>query len=78
MSWYAFRATSPFARMLAAVARIPSPADVATKAGTRLMVWHERTRQRHHLQTLDDRMLNDIGVSRSEVEREIAKKPWRL
>jgi uncharacterized protein YjiS (DUF1127 family) len=30
------------------------------------------------LQQLDDRMLRDIGLSRSDVERECAKRFWQL
>ena len=39
--------------------------------------WHELSRQRHQLAQLDDRMLRDIGVSRTDVERECAKFPWQ-
>ena len=38
--------------------------------------WHERARQRRHLSELDDRMLQDIGVTRADVGREIAKPFW--
>jgi uncharacterized protein YjiS (DUF1127 family) len=39
--------------------------------------WSERSRERHVLAELDDRALHDIGLSRSEVEREAAKPFWR-
>ena len=42
-----------------------------------LLVWQERSRQRHALARLDDRMLRDIGASRADVERECAKPFWR-
>jgi uncharacterized protein YjiS (DUF1127 family) len=32
---------------------------------------------RHALQTMDDRLLKDIGVSRADVEREANKPFWR-
>lgn len=47
------------------------------KAATMLMLWYELSRQRHQLAQLDDRILRDIGVSRSDVERECAKFPWQ-
>jgi uncharacterized protein YjiS (DUF1127 family) len=39
--------------------------------------WLELARQRRHLARLDDRMLKDIGLSRADVEQEIAKPFWR-
>ena len=39
--------------------------------------WVERARQRRQLGTLDDRLLKDIGVTRREVERELARPFWR-
>ena len=40
-------------------------------------VWIERRRQRRALADLDDRLLKDIGVSRWDAEREIARPFWR-
>jgi uncharacterized protein YjiS (DUF1127 family) len=39
--------------------------------------WQERARGRYLLQQLDDRMLRDIGMSRSDVHRECAKYFWQ-
>ena len=39
--------------------------------------WRERSRQRRTLMRLDDHMLNDIGLSRSDVEHEASKPFWR-
>ena len=39
--------------------------------------WQERARQRHHLSQLNDSMLKDIGVTRADVEGEVAKPFWR-
>ena len=38
---------------------------------------HNRHRARLHLQTLDDRMLKDLGLSRADVSRESGKPFWR-
>lgn len=35
-----------------------------------------RYRQRRTLETLDDRMLRDIGVTRAEVEQEMRRPLW--
>jgi uncharacterized protein YjiS (DUF1127 family) len=39
--------------------------------------WWERARSRHLLLQLDDRMLRDLGLSRSDVDRECAKHFWQ-
>ena len=44
----------------------------------RVLEWHERSAQRHRLMGLDDRMLRDIGLTRSDVVREFMKAPWRV
>jgi uncharacterized protein YjiS (DUF1127 family) len=38
--------------------------------------WNERSRQRHRLLELDDRLLRDIGLTRADVKREIDKPFW--
>jgi len=43
-----------------------------------VLTWLERARQRRHLAQFSDHMLKDIGLSRSEAEREIAKPFWRV
>lgn len=48
-----------------------------TRAADTLLGWIQRDRDRRTLQALDDRLLRDIGVSRGEVEAEIAKPFWR-
>jgi len=39
--------------------------------------WPERMRQRRQLASMDDRMLGDLGISRSDVDQEFRKAPWR-
>ena len=51
-------------------------AGLFTAAVERVVVWQERTEQRRHLVGLDDRMLRDIGLNRSDVMREYMKAPW--
>ena len=42
-----------------------------------LGAWIERSRQRHALADLDDRLLKDAGISRFDAVHEIAKPFWR-
>jgi uncharacterized protein YjiS (DUF1127 family) len=39
--------------------------------------WLDRRAQRADLAELDDHMLHDVGLSRADVEREVAKPFWR-
>lgn len=42
-----------------------------------LTLWHRRARQRLELTKLDDHLLDDIGLTREEVEAEARKPFWR-
>ncbi len=44
----------------------------------RIQDWSERRRARNHLYQMPDYILHDIGVSRSEVEREYEKPFWQV
>jgi uncharacterized protein YjiS (DUF1127 family) len=41
-----------------------------------IRTWLQRSRQRRALAELDDRMLRDIGVTRSRARREVEKPFW--
>ena len=43
----------------------------------KITYWMERSKQRKELAELDDRMLNDIGYTRAEVQKETSKPFWR-
>lgn len=55
----------------------PTGAGPLARAATALMEWHERVRQRYRLAELDDAALNDLGLSRADVRREIRKPFWQ-
>ncbi len=54
-------------RLLTAIARIPD----------QLYSWQARARQRHHLMTVDERLLKDMGISRYDALREGSKPFWK-
>ena len=57
--------------------RGPSPRRFLPTLLSRFRGWRERARGRHLLQQLDDRMLRDVGLTRSDVERECANHFWQ-
>jgi|tagenome__1003787_1003787.scaffolds.fasta_scaffold20935816_3 uncharacterized protein YjiS (DUF1127 family) len=59
--------------------RLPvhKPASVAAWIGRTLRVWQSRIRERHVFDYADDHELSELGLSRWDVEREIAKPFWR-
>jgi uncharacterized protein YjiS (DUF1127 family) len=42
-----------------------------------LRIWRDRIRQREALKALDDRLLDDVGLTREQARLEIAKPFWR-
>jgi uncharacterized protein YjiS (DUF1127 family) len=66
----------------AAPTRTPVAAGIVASAVAQvvetILSWQERAAQRHQLGQLNDAMLKDIGVSRADVEGEIAKPFWRI
>jgi uncharacterized protein YjiS (DUF1127 family) len=64
-------ASGPWTRFVRAIDnRLESVADA-------LLTWQRRHRDRMHLQSLDDRILRDIGISYVDVHREASKPFWR-
>jgi len=41
-----------------------------------LVRWEDRRHTRKGLKRLDDHLLKDVGISRSDAERELAARPW--
>lgn len=44
---------------------------------SRLRSWQLRARQRHELRELDDAMLRDVGMSRSQARFDADREFWR-
>ena len=53
------------------------PVSMTARFFALLLTWQERSRQRHALVSLDDRMLKDIGLRRADVFLEARKPFWR-
>lgn len=54
-----------------------APARVLQRAFDRVLDWQVRSASRAHLAGMDDRLLDDMGISRAHVEAEAAKPFWR-
>ncbi len=52
-------------------------AALARRVVNTLLTWDERARMRHQFESLDDRLLKDIGLTRTDTLRESGKPFWR-
>ncbi|TNF89702.1 MAG: DUF1127 domain-containing protein [Gammaproteobacteria bacterium] len=59
---------------LAAVERVEA---VAVKVQTVVGTWIRRSNERRHLAMMNEHLLNDIGLSPYEVQKETAKFFWQ-
>ncbi len=50
---------------------------VASAAFESLLTWQQRSFDRGHLASLDHRLIQDMGMTRSDVAYEVAKHFWR-
>jgi uncharacterized protein YjiS (DUF1127 family) len=50
---------------------------LAERFGDIVHLWRSRIKERHTVAAFDHRELQDLGLSRWEVERELAKPFWR-
>ena len=51
--------------------------EALSRAGARALVWHRRITERRELVSLDQHLLRDIGLSRSDALAEWRKPFWR-
>ena len=51
--------------------------DVLNWIGNTVRLWRTRIRERHSFDFADEHELRELGLSRWDVEREIAKPFWR-
>ena len=57
--------------------RVVTPSKPETKVFETLKVWSSRFAARQHMKELDDRLLEDAGLTRADVDREASKPVWR-
>ena len=69
--------TSISIRRLRKETALARAAKVIGNALNRLARWQAVRLEREHLASFDDRMLQDIGLTRADVEREYRKPFWR-
>ena len=69
--------TAPRPAFQACIGFVPRRSGFFAALVDRLLEWQERNRSRILLGRLDDRMLRDMGVSRADVDYEVAKPFWR-
>ena len=50
---------------------------MTSRLASTLRLWRERARMRGELRRLDERVLEDIGLSVGEADREAAKPFWK-
>lgn len=55
----------------------PALADAAISQFATMCEWQRRAEMRQRMLRLDDRMLDDIGVTREQVETEAGKPFWK-
>lgn len=55
----------------------PALADAAISQFAAMCEWQRRTDMRYRLQRLDDRMLDDMGLTREQVAFEAGKPFWK-
>lgn len=58
--------------------RLPLIAALAVRFAGVVTEWDKRHRTRHALSSLDDQMLNDIGITYEQARREAARYFWQL
>jgi len=74
--------TTTYGQMQASGVRLPDIRRKAHSDATSILdlakCFYQRAVQRRRLAAMDDRMLQDIGISRVDALREAAKPFWRL
>ncbi|WP_282608040.1 DUF1127 domain-containing protein [Pelagibius sp. Alg239-R121] len=54
-----------------------SPVRIVMYLFNVLLLWQDRATQRHHLASLSDRRLRDMGLTPTDVGKEVSKPFWR-
>ena len=68
---------TPSLTLLNASPRLPLIAAMAVRFAAAVTVWEQRRRSRVNLSTLDDRLLQDVGLTRLQADRECRRTFWQ-
>jgi len=60
-----------------AMRQLPPLAVVALRVAVMIAKWEERRRTRRALRHLDVHLLEDVGLSRGDVSRELGRRFWQ-
>jgi len=58
--------------------RLPLIANWLVSVACRITIWDQRRRSRIDLKSLDDHLLEDIGVTQFEARKEAARPFWQI
>ena len=57
--------------------RLPLIAALAVRFAATVTMWERQRRSRINLSQLDDRLLKDVGLTRSQANREVKRYFWQ-
>ncbi|MBM3533007.1 MAG: DUF1127 domain-containing protein [Alphaproteobacteria bacterium] len=69
---------SGFKGIAQALPFLPSPVQALVRLADLLAVWERRARERKALAEMSNHMLQDLGISRLDAQREAEKAFWRV
>lgn len=68
---------TPALTLLNASSRLPLIAALAVRFAATVTKWEQRRRTRVNLSYLDDRLLEDVGLTRRQANKEVALRFWQ-
>ena len=78
IKWYAMNGGPATTTLDGAVVRTFYIKQLLATVFNTLLAWQARANERHQLSELEPHLLQDLGLTREDVYREIAKPFWRL
>lgn len=69
---------NPALTLLNTSPRLPLIAAMAVRFAATVTKWEQRRRTRINLGYLDDHLLRDVGLNRTQAEQETARRFWQV
>ena len=69
---------NPALMLLTDSPRLPLIAALAVQFAATVTKWEQRRRSRVNLGNLDDRLLKDVGLTRTQADREVKRYFWQI